>query len=91
MGYESISVTPVTPRIGANVEGVTLSKPLSNRQVEELHQALVGIITEMERYETRSVQFADAFDAATERWATADREGRRPLCDRPPQCDGDGR
>ena len=40
MGYESISVTPVTPRIGANVEGVTLSKPLSNRQVEELHQAL---------------------------------------------------
>src|SRR5215468_655374 len=40
MGYESIGVTPVTPRIGANVEGVTLAKPLSNRQVEELHQAL---------------------------------------------------
>jgi taurine dioxygenase len=40
MRYESISVTPVTPRIGANVEGVTLSKPLSNHQVEELHQAL---------------------------------------------------
>jgi taurine dioxygenase len=40
MGYESIVVTPVTPRIGANVEGVTLAKPLSNRQVEELHQAL---------------------------------------------------
>ena len=40
MGYESISVTPVTPRIGANVEGIALAKPLSNRQVEELHQAL---------------------------------------------------
>ena len=40
MGYESISVTPVTPRIGAYVEGVTLAKPPSNRQVEELHQAL---------------------------------------------------
>ena len=40
MGYESIEVTPVTPRIGANVAGVTLAKPLSNRQVEELHQAL---------------------------------------------------
>ena len=40
MGYESISVTPVTPRIGANIEGVILAKPLSNRQVEELHQAL---------------------------------------------------
>src|SRR6266540_918187 len=40
MGYASIAVMPVTPRIGANVEGVTLSKQLSNRQVEELHQAL---------------------------------------------------
>src|SRR5438093_13780882 len=40
MGYETINVTPVTPRIGADVEGLTLSKPLSNRQVEELHQAL---------------------------------------------------
>ena len=30
----------MTPRIGANVVGVTLSKPLSNRQVEELHLAL---------------------------------------------------
>src|ERR1700674_1139487 len=40
MGYESIGVTPVTPRIGANVEGITLAKSLSNRQVEELHQAL---------------------------------------------------
>ena len=34
------SVTPITPRIGAKVAGVTLAKPLSNRQVEELHQAL---------------------------------------------------
>jgi alpha-ketoglutarate-dependent taurine dioxygenase len=40
MSYESIEVSPVTPRIGANVAGVTLAKPLSNRQVEELHQAL---------------------------------------------------
>ena len=41
MNYESIVVSPVTPRIGATVEGVTLAKPLSNCQVEELHQALV--------------------------------------------------
>ncbi len=40
MGYESISVTLVTPRIGANVEGITLAQPLSNRQVDELHRAL---------------------------------------------------
>jgi alpha-ketoglutarate-dependent taurine dioxygenase len=37
MGYETINVTPVTPRIGAEVDGLTLAKPLSNRQVEELH------------------------------------------------------
>ena len=39
MSYGTIDVTPVTPRIGAYVEGVILAKALSNRQVEELHQA----------------------------------------------------
>jgi hypothetical protein len=39
-GYETFNVMPVTPRIGAEVNGLTLAKPLSNRQVEELHQAL---------------------------------------------------
>jgi len=29
MGYETINVTPVTPRIGAEVDGLTLAKPLS--------------------------------------------------------------
>jgi hypothetical protein len=28
MGYETINVTPVTPRIGAAVDGLTLAKPL---------------------------------------------------------------
>ena len=45
-------------------------------QREELHQAVAGIITELEHYEGRSAQFADAFNAAIERWAKADREGR---------------
>ena len=40
MAYESIRVIPITPRIGAEVEGIILSKPLSNREVEDLHQAL---------------------------------------------------
>ena len=40
MGYESISVNPLTPRIGALIEGIALANPLSNRQVDELHQAL---------------------------------------------------
>ena len=48
-------------------------------QREELHQAVAGIITELEHYETRSVQYADAFNTASERWAAADREGRRAV------------
>src|SRR5260370_7865431 len=40
MGYETHTVRPGTPGIGAEVDGWTLAKPLSNRQVEELHQAL---------------------------------------------------
>jgi taurine dioxygenase len=40
MSYETISVTPVTPRIGAHVEGIALAQPLGNRQVDELHRAL---------------------------------------------------
>jgi alpha-ketoglutarate-dependent taurine dioxygenase len=40
MSFESISVIPVTPRIGANVEGISLAEPLTNRQVDDLHRAL---------------------------------------------------
>jgi hypothetical protein len=48
-------------------------------QHEELHQAVAGIITELEHYEGRSTQFADAFNAAIERWVSADHEGRRAV------------
>ena len=48
-------------------------------QREELRQAVAGIITELKHYEERSVQFSNAFDAAIERWAAADREGRRAV------------
>jgi taurine dioxygenase len=41
MSYDTIRVIPVTPRIGAEIEGLELAKPLSNRQVDEIHQALV--------------------------------------------------
>ena len=64
--------------------GVTAAFVVENyretlNQREELHQAVVGIITELEQYEKRSVQFADSFSAATERWAAADRAGRRAV------------
>lgn len=39
MSYETITVTPVSPHIGAEIGNVDLTKPLPNKQVEELHQA----------------------------------------------------
>jgi len=40
VSYETIQVTPSTPYIGAEIEGVDLSRPLGNREVDELHTAL---------------------------------------------------
>jgi taurine dioxygenase len=40
MRYESIEVTPLTPVIGGEIAGIDLTQPLSNQQVEDLHQAL---------------------------------------------------
>jgi taurine dioxygenase len=40
MSYEVLTVKPVTPRIGAEVSGVDLTRPLSDRQTEELKTAL---------------------------------------------------
>jgi len=40
MTQQDISVTPVTPRIGAMVSGIDITGKLSNREVDTLHQAL---------------------------------------------------
>lgn len=42
MTYETITVAAVTPRLGAEVSGVDLSRPLGNRQFQELHDALMA-------------------------------------------------
>jgi taurine dioxygenase len=42
MTYETIQVTPTTPHIGAEITGIDLSRPLGNRQVDELHDALAA-------------------------------------------------
>jgi len=39
MSYESITVEPSSPHIGAEIGNVDLTKPLPNKQVEELHRA----------------------------------------------------
>ncbi len=38
--YETISVDKVTPLIGAEIAGIDLAQPLSNRQQDEIHRAL---------------------------------------------------
>jgi taurine dioxygenase len=40
MSYATINVSPVTPRLGAEISDIDLSKTLGNRQVEDLHTAL---------------------------------------------------
>jgi taurine dioxygenase len=39
VNYETISVTPTSPHIGAEIGRIDLTRPLSNKQVEELHDA----------------------------------------------------
>jgi taurine dioxygenase len=41
MTYDTISVTRLSPHIGAEIGRIDLTKALSNRQVEEIHTALV--------------------------------------------------
>ena len=38
--YETISVDKLTPIIGAEIAGIDLSQPMSNRQQDEVHRAL---------------------------------------------------
>lgn len=40
MTYETIRVAPVTPHLGAEIDGVALGGALGNRQMDELHRAL---------------------------------------------------
>ncbi len=42
MTYESIKVRPLTPVIGAEVEGVDLAAPLGNQAFQEVHDALMA-------------------------------------------------
>ena len=41
MAYETIQVKPLTPRIGAEISGISLSEPLGNQQFQEVHDALM--------------------------------------------------
>ena len=42
MTFRDIEVRPVTPIIGAEIGGIDLSRPLTNRQTREIHDALMA-------------------------------------------------
>ena len=44
--YETIGVDKLTPIIGAEISGIDLAKPLSNRQQDEVHRALAEKLVE---------------------------------------------
>ena len=41
MELERITVTPSTPNIGAEIGNIDLTKPLTNQQVQDVHEALL--------------------------------------------------
>jgi taurine dioxygenase len=41
MAYDTIQVTKLTPHVGGEVSGIDLWQPLSNRQVDDIHTALL--------------------------------------------------
>jgi taurine dioxygenase len=41
MAYETIEVKRLTPRIGAEISGISLNEPLGNQQFQEVHDALM--------------------------------------------------
>jgi len=64
--------------------GVTAAFVVENyrdarNQEAEFHQALSGLIAELNRYETRGLEFADGMDARISAWEQADRNGTRAI------------
>ena len=55
--YETITVTPSTPHIGAEIGNIDLTRPLTNREVKEVHDAIIahGVIF----FRDQQIDFAD--------------------------------
>jgi len=63
MSYETIEVRKTTPVIGAEIFGVDLSQTLSNRQFDEIHQALMENLVIFFRDQKLTVEQHKAFGA----------------------------
>ncbi len=44
MGYQAIDVQPIAGALGAEIQGVDLSRNLSNQVFDEIHQAFLDLI-----------------------------------------------
>lgn len=57
MTYETITVKKCTPHIGAEIGNIDLTRPLSNREVDEVHKAIIdhGVIF----FRDQKISFAD--------------------------------
>lgn len=53
----------------------------NRNQAAEFHQALSGVIAELNRTETPGREFADAITAKINEWKEADRSGKRAIRD----------
>jgi len=51
----------------------------NRNQINEMHQAVVGIITELKETESKTRTFSDAILANIARWEDADRVGKRAV------------
>ncbi len=63
MADETIEVRKVTPSIGAEIFGADLAKPLSDRQFDEIHRALMEHLVVFFRDQKLSVAQHKAFGA----------------------------
>jgi taurine dioxygenase len=63
MSFETITVKKLTPTIGAVIGGVDLSRELTNRQFEEIHQALMDNLVIFFRDQHLSIDQHKAFGA----------------------------
>ena len=81
MTFQTIEVRKLNPMIGAEIHGVDLSRSLSNRQAEEIHQAwmdnLVIVFRDQQLTVDQHLEFARHFGQIHVHPSTV-REGRRP-------------
>lgn len=65
--------------IGVSAAFVVETYRDSRNQAAEFHQALSGVIAELDRTETRGREFVDAINSKITEWETADRNGKRAV------------